>query len=305
LLLSQLKLLITLSEKGSLRAAAEVLNVTQPALSKSLRNLEESLGTTLVQRSTKGVRLTTAGELLTNRAVTALRELERAREDIAWHTGSETGKVTVGVSPAVAILFAPGAATRFHTRWPNARLCIRDTLYPQALRLVRMGELDFVLGPMPASGVGNDLLCEILFHSQEVIAARKNHPLSNATRLRDLNNAHWILTGPSHGPGDPAHLYLERQGLPAPRILMECESFSTLLGLMPTIDAIGIMPSSFLERYGRRTGLIALPIQDPLPITEIYAVSRADTPLNRAAQDLFDAFLQEAKDLQRALQGAN
>ncbi|HBT32044.1 MAG TPA: LysR family transcriptional regulator, partial [Pusillimonas sp.] len=80
--LQQLELLVTLAEQGSLRAAAEVLNITQPALSKSLRRLEEEFGTALVQRSAKGVRLTQVGELLAARAVTVIREVARAHEDI-------------------------------------------------------------------------------------------------------------------------------------------------------------------------------------------------------------------------------
>lgn len=297
--LQQLELLIALAERGSLRAAAEALHVTQPALSKSLRQLEEEFGITLVQRSAKGARLAPAGELLAVRAATVLRELDRAREDIAWHMGNTAGQVTLGMSPAVALLFAPGAAARFGARWPKVRLRMRDALYPQALRQLRSGELDFVLGPLPAAGAGADLLSQPLFHSQEVIAARRGHPLSGARRLADLVDARWILTGPAQGPGDPAHLRFEALGLTPPRAELECESFSTLLGLMPALDVVGVMPSSFLERHGRRAGLVALPIEDPLPITTIYAVLRADAPLTLPAQDLLEAFLMEAREFSR------
>ncbi|WP_397473119.1 LysR family transcriptional regulator [Pusillimonas sp.] len=297
--LEQLELLIALAEKGSLRAAAETMNVTQPALSKSLRQLEEEFGVTMVHRSARGARLAPAGEILAARAVTALRELDRAREDIARHLGNAAGQVTLGMSPAVSILFLPGAAARFGVRWPGVKLCMRDVLYPNALRQLRSGELDFLLGPLPAAGVGDDLLRQPLFHSQEVIAARRGHPLARARRLSDLAEASWVLTGPAHGPGDPAHLRFETRGLKPPRVELECESFSTLLGLMSGLDVVGIMPSAFLERYGRRAGLVALPIEDPLPVTTIHVVLRADTPLTLPAQDLLEAFLQEAREFSR------
>lgn len=298
--LQQMELLLALAEKGSLRSAAETLNVTQPALSKSLRQLEEEFGISLVLRSAKGVRLTSAGELLAARAATVLREIARAREDIAWHTGNTSGQVTLGMSPAVAILFTSGAVARFGARWPNVRLCMRDALYPNALRQLRSGELDFVLGPLPASGIGSDLLKQPIFHSPEVIAARHSHPLARARRLADLVDTRWLLTGPSQGPGDPAHLSFEAMGLRPPKADLECESFSTLLGLMPNLDVVGIMPSSFLERHGHRAGLVALPIEDPLPVTTIYAVLRADSPLTLPAQDLLEAFLQEAREFSRS-----
>lgn len=297
--LQQLELLLTLAEEGSLRGAASVLNVTQPALSKSLRQLEEEFGIILVRRSAKGVRLAPAGELLAARAATVLREIARAREDISWHMGNTSGQVTIGMSPAVAILFTSGAVARFGARWPHVKLCMRDALYPHALRQLRSGELDFVLGPLPASGIGGDLLRQPIFHSQEVIAARRSHPLAGARRLADLVDARWLLTGPAHGPGDPAHLGFEALGLRPPTADLECESFSTLLGLMPDLDVVGVMPSSFLERHGNRAGLVALPIEDPLPVTTIYAVFLADSPLSLPAQDLFEAFLQEAREFSR------
>lgn len=293
--LQHLHLLVTLADTGSLRAAAEVLNVTQPALSKSLRQLEEEFGTTLVQRSAKGARLAPAGELVAARAATIVRELARAREDVAWHMRHLTGLVTLGVSPAVAILLAPKAIARFRSRWPQVRLRIRDALYPNALRQLRAGELDLALGPLPVEGVGPDLVVQPLFDSQDVIVARRGHPLAKARRLADLAGAAWVLTGPAGGPGDPVRLGFEALGLATPQVYMECESFSTLLGMMPQLDVVGIVPSGFLERHGPRSDLIALPIQDPLPNTTIHAVARADAPLTLPARHVLDAFVQEAR----------
>ena len=84
--LQHLHLLLTLAQTGSLRASAQTLNVTQPALTKALKQLEDEFGTALVLRTPKGVRLAPAGELLAARAATVVREIERAREEVAWHT---------------------------------------------------------------------------------------------------------------------------------------------------------------------------------------------------------------------------
>jgi hypothetical protein len=66
---------------------------------------------------------------------------------------------------------------------------------------------------------------------------------------------------------------------------------------MPRLDVVGVMPHGFFEQYGPRTDLIALPIEDPLPITTIHILSRADGPLTVPAQRLLDAFVQEAHGL--------
>ncbi|TAL55077.1 LysR substrate-binding domain-containing protein [Pandoraea sp.] len=117
-----------------------------------------------------------------------------------------------------------------------------------------------------------------------------------ARRLAELAHARWILTGPAGGPGDPVQLGFESLGLQTPAVHLECESFSTLLGLMPTTDVVGIMPRGFFQRYGPRMGLVELPIEDPLPRISIHAVARADVRLTVPAQRLLDEFTHIAKE---------
>ena len=292
--IQQLQLLLSIAETGSLRASAQALSVTQPALTKALRQLEEEFGAELVVRGPRGVRLAPTGELLAARAATIMRELERAREDLAWHTRHERARVTVGLSPAAAVLLAPGAIGRFAARWPQVRVRAVDALYPRALVQVRAGELDFAIGPLPVEGTGRDLAVQPLFDSEDVIVARRGHPLEGARRLAELSDAKWVLTGPAGGPGDPASLGFEAAGGRAPAVALECESFATLLTLIPGLDVIGIMPRGFFERYGPRMDLIEIPVVDLLPTVTIHAVTRGDAPLTLPARRLLDAFVQEA-----------
>lgn len=298
--LQHLHLLLALAKSGSLRASAQILNVSQPALTKALRQLEDEFGTALVVRTPKGVRLAPAGELIAARAATVVRELDRAREEVAWHLRHAEAQVTVGVSPVAAILLAPGAVERFGARWPQVSLRVRDALYPRAQEQVRAGELDMALGPLPPEGVGRDLVVQPLFDSQAVLVARRSHPLVRAKKLADLIDADWVLTGPAGGPGDPRNLGFDAMGERAPRVRLECESFATLLALMPRLDVIGIMPKGFFDRHGPGMDLVQLPIADVLPNTTIHILYRADTPLTLPAQRLLDAFIAEARALRRS-----
>ncbi len=293
--LQHLELLLTLVEAGSLRAAASRMNVTQPALTKSLRQLEEEFGAELVLRSAKGVRLTAAGELLAARAGTVLREITRAREEVAWHMHAAKAVVTLGVSPVAGILIAPGTVARVRARWPQVLIRIVDTLYPRSLVQVRSGELDIAVGPIPASGLGRDVIAQPLMASQNVIVARHHHRLATARRLDELGDAAWVRVGPAGGPGDPVHLNLEARGLAPAAIAIECESITSLLALLPTLDLVAMMPRGFVDRYGPRVGLVALPIEDALPQTMIHALTRSDTSMTVPGQALLDALLQEAR----------
>jgi LysR family transcriptional regulator of abg operon len=297
--LQHLRLLLTLAETGSLRAAAQVLHVSQPALSKALKALEEEFGAALVTRTPRGVRLAPAGELLAARAAPITRELERAREEVAWHLQHAHATVTVGVSPAASILLAPGALRRFQARWPAVRVRLVDALYPQALARLRSGEFDLALGPLPPAGVGADLHLKALVDSPTVIAVRRGHALASSRQLQELTGAAWVLTGTPQGPGDPSRLPFAALGLPPPLVRLECESFATLLAVLPAMDALAVMPQAFFERHGPGTGLSSLRVRDELPATTLHLFTRAQGPLSEPAQRLLDAFEQEARGLQR------
>lgn len=293
--LQHLHLLLTLARTGSLRASAQAMSVTQPALTKALKQLEEEFGTALVVRSPKGVRLAPAGELLAARAATVVREIDRAREEVAWFSRNERTTVTVGVSPAAALLLAPGAIARFQSRWPGVTVRLTDALYPKAQERLRSGELDMALGPLPAVGAGHDLRATPLLQSESVIVANQNHPQRRARHLSQLHAARWILTGPRLGPGDPANLGFEQHGLAPPQVTLECDSFSILLAMLPTMGALAVVPRHFFTIHAPKIGLVALDIVEPLPPTVIHLTTRAEGPLTLPSQRLRDAFEQEAR----------
>lgn len=297
--LQQLHLILALAESGSLRAAAQRMNVTQPALTKALRALENEFGTALVLRGPKGARLTAAGELVAARAASAVREIERAREEVAWQQRHAVAQVAIGVSPAAAIMVLPGAMARLRARWPQVRLRVVDAIYPRALTLVRNGELDLAVGPLPPEGAGRDLQVQPLFDAQQVLVARRGHPLARARRLAEIQHAPWVVTGPGDGPGDPQRLGFAAAGLATPPVVLHCESFATLLSLLPHTDAIGIMPAQFYDEAGRHAGLARLPMDDALPRVTVHALWRADAPQSAPAQRLLEALEQEALAVRR------
>ncbi len=292
--MQHLHLILALAQDGSLRAAAESLNVTQPALTKSLRQLEEELGAALVLRSPKGVRLTHAGELLAARAASAIRELNRAREEVAWQQRHSAAGVALCVSPSAAIVVLPGALARLRARWPQVQVRVVDAVYPRSLTALRAGEVDLAVGPMPAQETAVDLRVQRLFDARQVLIVRPGHPLAGATTLAELQHAAWIVTGPAGGPGDPCHLHLEQRGLNSSPIRYTCESFSTLLALLPSLDAVAIAPAPFYKQHAAPCGLIQLPIANALPIVSVHAFWRAEAPLTAPASHLLDALAQEA-----------
>ncbi|MEY3887053.1 MAG: hypothetical protein RL650_1145 [Pseudomonadota bacterium] len=299
--LQQLQLLLTLARTGSMRASAVEMNVTQPALTKALKQLEEEFGTSLVVRSPKGVRLAPSGEMLAARAATVVREIDRAREELAALTQTTQTTLSVGVSPAAALVLTANTISTFQARWPQVRVRLMDALFPTAMEQLRSGELDLAIGPTPPAGLGRDLQARALIESPSVIVLQKNHPLAKARKLEDLKAADWLLSGPRLGPGDPVHLGFEQRGMDSPRVKVECDSFSTLLAVLPQMQTLALVPRRFYDVHGPRMGLVALELEEKLPSTSIHLIFRADATLSLPAQRLLDAFAQEASALGKSV----
>lgn len=192
------------------------MNLSAPALTKSLQRLEQEFGASLVSRSPNGVRLTAAGELVAARADVALREITRAQEEVDWLSLQGSVNLTLAVSPAAAMYVLPGALARLRSRWSNVCIRVVEVVYPRSLTLLRMGEVDIAIGPMPKGGVGRDLCQQSLFSVQQVIIARAGHPLAASKRLHEIQHETWINSSPPGGPGDPSNLRLGERGLRSP-----------------------------------------------------------------------------------------
>ena len=133
---------------GGFTRAAETLHVAQPAVSVQIRALERELGTELLQRSTRRVALTHAGEVFLIRVRSALAELDAARRDLGELSDVVTGEVRIGAALVVGALDLPGALATFRRRHPGVALSLRTGLVRDLCRELDDGALDLALGPL-------------------------------------------------------------------------------------------------------------------------------------------------------------
>ena len=139
----QLERFVDVAESGSLSRSSRRLNMSQPALSKSLRLLEEQQGVRLLDRGPRGVRLTEFGNAFYRRACSIVAELRRANEDLDNLKGLMTGNVTLGVTPGPGILdqVIPRAVVRIAEKRPSLRFRVRSGTLAELLVDLRRGDL--------------------------------------------------------------------------------------------------------------------------------------------------------------------
>lgn len=153
--LRTLRYFVAIADAGGLTAAAAVLSIAQPALSRQIRDLESEMGVQLLIRGPRGVRLTPAGVTLYESAVRMLAEAARLRQQLAIHPDQQTHHVTVGVSPTLAELLLPNLLERCFASEPELKVKAREGFTPELLSWVERGMVDvaIVTNPEPMRGL--------------------------------------------------------------------------------------------------------------------------------------------------------
>lgn len=287
--LEQLRHLLGIAEAGSLRKAAASLGISQPALTKSVRQLEDELQAPVLQRTNRGVVLTEYGRVVVTRARTAFTELDRISDEIENLRGARGGHVRIAVSPVAAVTLIPSALRRFRKAHPDVMVTVMDGLYPKVLPLIREREIDFAVGPLPEPLLGPEFSAEQLFLSDARIGCRRVHPLAGARSLATLQHAQWAITGPERGPGSLFELAFRQMGATPPKTLVRFESITSLLATALTEDLLFVMPIKIIEHPFYAATMCAVPLRERITPVPIYLLKSSQSPLPPSAEALATA----------------
>ncbi len=288
--LRQLRTFALIAEHGSIRAAARALSVTQPAATRSLRELETSVGVDLVRRSVKGVELTTYGEALYKRAVVILQETRRAREEIGQMRDGEGGTLNLAVSSA-ALVVVPAALSAFRARMPRVAVSFNEVAPPHSHEQLESGRYDLLVQTEYDGDVGDRFCHHTLFLLPVAIGGRVGHPLRRANSLADLQDALWVVPGNAGAPTNLLRLAFAAQGLPPPPDIIACQSIAVALAIMAESDALGIFVRPLFEHHLLPPQMRMMPLKHELPAARVSVVTRADSPLTPAAQCFMECLI--------------
>ena len=241
-----LQLMTELKRGGSLRAAAQVLNLTQPALSKALGEIESAFGFALFTRTARGVTPTASGEVAIRGAALLLQELAHVREEAAAG-GSTAAIVRIGAPPFVAQGYLPPVLLRLCRRDPPVRVHLLEERVPVLMQALVAGEVDALVtsypAQMPQAGAVA-LVYEKLFDAEFHIIAPPGHPLARARQVdwQRLALEPWVM---------PAQASMVR------RVIEECFMRAGAVAPVPVVESTS--PVTNVQLVAAGLGLSATP----------------------------------------------
>lgn len=254
--LRHLEAFLAVAETGTISAAARAQNVSQPAMSKTLSDLEAQLGTLLFERTGRRAILTAGGEVFRRHAVASLQSLEAGCRVLRAPT--HTDLVKVGVLPTVAGGFFPSVALEFYDLRPDARIGVMTGPNRYLMDMLRSGKIDLMVGRMPGSKDMPGLSFEHLYDEPIELVARADHPALGQKPEHVLSRYPLILPNPGAIIRQSVDQYLSAIGLSNPRPALETVALPVALTLLERSDMLWFISRGVVARGLEDGSLVAL-----------------------------------------------
>jgi len=274
----QLTLVAALDELRSLRKVAEAMHMSQPAATKMLHEIEETLGVPLFERLPRGMRPTVFGESVVAYARMMRSDLDNLRKQlVALGTGG-VGEVSVGSIMAPAPGLLTRAIVELKARYPRLKLSVHIDTSDVLLQMLERGKLDIVLGRIADPYKQNEFNFEVVGDEVLSIVAGIHHPLSQVRRLRlnDLADLAWILQPPSSPMRQLLELAFRDAKIPSPSNVVETASILTTTTLLQETDMISVVPATIAKHYTTSGMLCILPARIKFQLEPFGIITRKE-----------------------------
>ncbi|EAY6846029.1 LysR family transcriptional regulator [Salmonella enterica] len=288
--LRHLHTFVAVAQQGTLGRAAETLNLSQPALSKTLNELEQLTGTRLFERGRLGAQLTVPGEQFLTHAVKVLDALNTAGQALNRKEDASADVVRVGALPTAALGILPAAIGRFHQQQKSTSLQVATMNNTMLLAGLKSGEIDLGIGRMSDPELMGGLNYELMFLESLKLVVRPGHPLLQETiTLSRVMEWPVVVSPKGTVPRQNAEALLQSQGCKMPAGCIETLSASLSRQLTVDYDYVWFVPSGAVKEDLRQATLVSLPVPTQSAGEPIGILTRVDIPLSTGAQMLIAA----------------
>lgn len=292
-----LLLLVHLYEQRSVLRAAEAANMTQPAASKLLAEMEGLLGVILFERHARGVEPTWYGQVLIRRARAALSEIGRAHDEIAALRSGRMGQASIGTVVNPGTTLVPQAIAAVKREFPDILVKVEmDYSRPLVARLLD-GQLDIVIGRIMDPEGSAELDFEPLADEPHSVIVRAGHPLAGRERVghADLAEYGWIMPPEASVLRSRLHAVFLEHGLPLPQDIVETSSLPVIIHLLRHSDLLTALPVESVGPYLQTGQMEVLPIELGVRMESFGIIRRRDQLLSPGAERVLEALRSTAR----------
>lgn len=276
----------------SIAHAAKALNLTQPAVTKAIRELEDQLDTILFERSNRGVVPTDCALILGERVKSVLAELRLLADELNTFKGGETGHVVVGTLISASAKLLPQAIMALKEKHPKVLISVRVGTVNQLFPALAVGELDLVVGRLPEEALDIDqnfpVKHEVLYQERLSLVVGSQHPVLQAASLtyQDLADYPWILPPPESPMRRIATRFFRDMDMELPVNIVESLSLMTNINLMIDGNWVALMPKMAAQRFVSAGLLSFLPLDEVGQLVEVGVTTRHGKTLTPACSQL-------------------
>jgi DNA-binding transcriptional LysR family regulator len=287
----QLLLLVAIGDEGNIHRAAEILNMSQPAASKLLKDLEDVLGISLFERLPRGMRPTWYGETMIRYARIALSSLQQAGSEIDALKSGRFGEVNVGAITGPALTLLPQALSIVAREHPSLRVQLAVESSDVLLERLSQAKLDIMIGRLFERDDKRNLSYERLADEPVCAVVRPGHAMLNVVglKLKQLAESPWIVPPPGSVLRHRFDLMFQEAGLKSPPQIIETSSLLFTTKMLQQSAFIAVVPTD-VARYYASYGMVAmLPIQLSCTMDAFGIITRRDWLLSPAAKVVLQA----------------
>lgn len=285
--LRHLHCFLAAAQEGNLRRAADKLHLTQPAISKTLSELESIVGTKLLERNRQGAQLTRDGEQFLPRALSVLEAIDTIGSAIGPEQEQADEPIYIGALPSVAPDLIPQVLQAFRQRHPNAKVLIQTAANAPLLQMLKAGEVDFVLGRMADPQMMVGLSFELLYMEPLLFAVRNGHPLAKkaSPSLNDIVAYPFVISPTGTIPRHNAESYLRSRGFAMPANCTETLSVSVARQIVRLSDAVWFAPAGAVRGGAEEGALTHLDVSTEGTEEPVGLLLRSEGTLKDAAKE--------------------
>ena len=285
--LRQLRNLLAVMDEGTLGKAAARVNISQPALTKSIQRLETELGVRLFERNSRGMRPTLYADSLRGYAKAACLAMAEAQSQITALRNGTEGLLTVAAAPALAAEFLPKIVARLLSERPKLQVRVVSQNKELFSGLIE-GRFNVVVAMLYDEAPDDVVDKHWIFNDELVVVMRPAHRLASdgAITAEKLAAEKWVLQEPSSWSHKRIRLYFEQNGLSLPRYAMESRDPAVLRGIIADSDHIGVMARLGIRRDIDAGRLTAIGVNSPLMRRPIGVALRKNEPISHSVRAL-------------------